>query len=124
MKSDVKVYEKSETLTFTSRETAVHTPIHSFYLLSAHTNLGKQNYALVTSTPCTKYWHMELHVVILVEHTPLCYIIKYTIYVCSYSQTELSIMFLIKSAHLATGFDQTTSSSSSGHIYIYTKINL
>ena len=40
--------------------------------------------------------------------------------ICSYSQTQLSIMSLIKSTHLATGFDQTWSSS--GHIYIYTKI--
>ena len=28
-------------------------------------------------------------------------------YTCSYSQTQLSIMSLIKSTHLATGFDQT-----------------
>ena len=27
--------------------------------------------------------------------------------ICSYSQTQLSIMSLIKSTHLATGFDQT-----------------
>ena len=42
----------------------------------------------------------------------LCYKIHN---ICSYSQTQLSIMFLIKSTHLATGFDQTCSSS--GHIY-------
>ena len=35
--------------------------------------------------------------------------------ICSYSQTQLSIMSLIKSSHLATGFDQTWSSS--GHIH-------
>ena len=35
--------------------------------------------------------------------------------ICSYSQTQLSIMSLIKITHLATGFDQTRSSS--GHIY-------
>ena len=27
--------------------------------------------------------------------------------ICNYSQTQLSIMSLIKSTHLATGFDQT-----------------
>ena len=40
--------------------------------------------------------------------------------ICSYGQTQLSIMSLIKSTHFATGFDQTWSSS--GHIYIDTKI--
>ena len=35
--------------------------------------------------------------------------------ICSYSQTRLSILYLIKSTHLATDFDQTWSSS--GHIY-------
>ena len=47
----------------------------------------------------------------------LCYKIHN---ICSYSQTQLSVMSLIKSTHLATGFDQTWSSS--GHIYIYAKI--
>ena len=35
--------------------------------------------------------------------------------ICSYNQTKLSIISLIKSTHLATGFDQTWSSS--GQIY-------
>ena len=35
--------------------------------------------------------------------------------ICGYSQTQLSVMSLIESAHLATGFNQTWSSS--GHIY-------
>ena len=35
--------------------------------------------------------------------------------ICSYSPTQLSIMSLIKSTHLATGIDHTWSSS--GHIY-------
>ena len=42
--------------------------------------------------------------------------------ICSYSQTQLSITSLIKSTHLATGFDQTWWSS--GHIYVYTKIKV
>ena len=38
--------------------------------------------------------------------------------ICSYSQTQLSVMSLIKSTHLATGFGQTWSSSD----HIYTKM--
>jgi hypothetical protein len=49
VKSDVvKLYKKSETLATTSHETLVSTPIHSFYPISAHAHLGKQNYALIT----------------------------------------------------------------------------
>ena len=55
---------------------------------------------------------------VLVEDIPLCYIIKYAMYVFTVKHNYL--LCLIKSAHLATGFVQTWLSS--GHIYIYTKI--
>ena len=47
--------------------------------------------------------------IILFEDIPLCYIIKYTIYIYiySYSHTQLSVMSLIKNTRLATGFYQT-----------------